>query len=517
MPGDLEFRGFELTANTRSLPRAARRVEPGAVRIGVIADLRGRGGQPAVETAGALRARSILGVDRDNLDQVMRRLQIELELPIGPDEAAPVVLPLRELEDFHPDRILSRAAIFAELRSLRARLEDPRTFDQTAAELLASGPAPAPSVDAPPPADEPPPASGVQVDPGDLLDQILSESSPSSAKQVARPKPAGEWGKFLEGITAPHIVREHPRQAELVASVDAAMAEILREILHYPRFQALESLWRSLDLLTRRLETGPELTIELIDATRAELDADLLSGKPMENLDTYKLLVEQSVGTQGGRPWTILVANLTFGPSPRDIALLWRLGQVARLAGAPLLAAASPLMVGSESLAATPDPDDWQAPTLDESWSDLRHGAEAPYVGLALPRFLLRAPYGSESIAIDSFEFEEFPGAPAHESYLWGNPAFALAVLLGGAFDELGRFDPRRLDPELTDLPLPIERDADGEALVKPCAEVMLGHRAAERILAAGLMPLLSVRDRDAVRLGGLTSVADPPAPPAFS
>jgi type VI secretion system protein ImpC len=198
------------------------------------------------------------------------------------------------------------------------------------------------------------------------------------------------------------------------------------------------------------------------------------------------------------------------------MALLWRLGQIARLAGAPFIAAASPRFVGSDDLASSPDPDDWGPSPADEGWSELRRSDEAPYLGLALPRVLLRAPYGPEDSSIESFPFAEFPGPAAHESYLWANPAFALALLLGPAFDASGHFDPTDFDPNLTDLPLAMERTEDGETRVKPCAEVLLGSRAAERILDAGLMPLQSVREQGVVRLARLVSIAEPAAPLGF-
>jgi type VI secretion system protein ImpC len=294
------------------------------------------------------------------------------------------------------------------------------------------------------------------------------------------------------------------------------MAQLLRDILHHPEFQALESLWRGVKLLTRRLDTGTVLTIELIDLPRAALETDLLSTKPLDSTNAYKLLVEPSVGIQGGRPWTFLVGDFTFGPSRRDIVLLWRLGQIARLAAAPFLAAANPQIVGSDSLTSTPDPDDWSTPPADEGWSDLRRSSEAPYLGLALPRFLLRAPYGRERVPIEAFAFEEFPVPPAHASYLWGNPAFALAVLLGSSFNAQGRFDRDRFAFDLTELPLSFESTDDGGTRVKPCAEVLLGTRAADRLLEAGLMPFQSIRNRDAIRLAQFVSIADPPAPLAI-
>ncbi len=506
MPIKIVFGGIELTGEVQRQPSEAARAESASVRIGLIGDFRGRGIRGPVESGRALAGRRCHRVDRDNLDAVLARLGVKLSLTFPADERTPTVLTFGELDDFHPDRLLARAEVFAALRATRNRLEDPATFADAAAEIgFTSRPA------APSPSTPPPPAANVPA--GELLDLILQQSTSLSPAPSA---PSGTWGAFLEQITAPYIHRENPLQAELIAGVDAAMAQLLRDILHHPDFQALESLWRAVHLVTRRLETDSDLTLVLIDLTRAELEGDLLSTTPLESTAAFKLLVEPSVGTEGGRPWTLLVGDFSFGPCRRDIALLWRLGQIARLAGAPFLVAASPRFVGCDALASTPDPDDWGPLPTDEGWSDLRRGTEAPYLGLALPRLLLRAPYGPESDPIETFPFKEFPEPPAHASYLWGNPAFAVALLIGLSFDASGRFDSARFDPDLTDLPLPLERTEDGETRVKPCAEVLLGVRAADRILDAGLMPLLSIRDRDAVRLGQLHSIADPLGPLAL-
>jgi type VI secretion system protein ImpC len=59
-------------------------------------------------------------------------------------------------------------------------------------------------------------------------------------------------------------------------------------------------------------------------------------------------------------------------------------------------------------------------------------------------------------------------------------------------------------------LPLHIYLKA-GESESKPCAEVLLTEDAVERILEAGLMPLVSFKGRDRVRLVRFQSIADPP------
>ena len=50
-----------------------------------------------------------------------------------------------------------------------------------------------------------------------------------------------------------------------------------------------------------------------------------------------------------------------------------------------------------------------------------------------------------------------------------------------------------------------------GEARLKPCAEAFLSDRAAEAILARGIMPVRSYANRNAAQLARFQSVADPP------
>ena len=283
----------------------------------------------------------------------------------------------------------------------------------------------------------------------------------------------------------------------------------MREILHHTDFQALEACWRGLHFLTSRLETDAQLTLSLLDVTRAELAEDLGAAEDLSSSGIFKRLIE----AEEDRPWAVLVGAMTFGPSGEDAALLGRLAALARRAGAPFLAAASPRLVGCESFAAFPDPDDWDpSPDPEGTWEALRRHPDASYLGLALPRFLLRQPYGRDDDPIETFAFEELPEEPDHETYLWGNPAFALAELLGRSFREEGWHLRPGVVAEIDGLPLHVERRG-GEAAVKPCTESWLGQRAAEVLLDAGLMPMVSMRDQDVVRLGRFQSIARPAAP----
>ncbi|MCI0379781.1 MAG: type VI secretion system contractile sheath large subunit, partial [Gemmataceae bacterium] len=145
-------------------------------------------------------------------------------------------------------------------------------------------------------------------------------------------------------------------------------------------------------------------------------------------------------------------------------------------------------------------------------WQELRQLPEAEYVGLALPRFLLRMPYGKDFAGTEQFAFEEMVQESTHDSYLWGNPALACALLLGQSFSQAGwSLTPGNI-LDVDRLPLHYFEN-EGERQVNPCAEVLLGNRAMEQILDNGLMPVVSQKDRDAIRLARFQSVASPPRP----
>ena len=59
----------------------------------------------------------------------------------------------------------------------------------------------------------------------------------------------------------------------------------------------------------------------------------------------------------------------------------------------------------------------------------------------------------------------------------------------------------------LDDLPI-FGFERDGEYRLQPCAETLLSRRAAERILSAGLMPLLTVKGTGTAQLAAWRSVA---------
>lgn len=505
MSGHMEF-DFQFS---RPQPHSASRDAADApLRILILGDFSGRENRGLVESGSALAQRRTVAVDADNFADRLRRMAPRLCLQWG-NSAATTTIGFTQLDDFHPDRLYQELEVFGALRQMRRRLLDPAQFAEAAAELRRAGAAAPRGVDsptAPPAPDRVPPNAAVALE--EVLGATPADAAPS---QAAVPN---EVARLIQSIVAPYSrPKSDPQQAEYVASVDEAIAAEMRNILHHPAFQALEAAWRGVDRLVSRLEIGAQLKLELLDLSRAELAADLASADGPQASGLYKLLVERRQ-IQGEQPYSLLVGLYTFDAGAADVRLLGALGAIAAQADAPLLAAAAPQVLGVNQLCGAPDPDDWPGLDADsqQRWQALRRAPGASWLGLALPRVLLRLPYGKRFSATERFEFEELSAVADHESFLWGNPAIHCALLLGESFLRGGWSMNPRDHLESDDLPAYYYHE-DGEAQLLPCGEALLTVRAAEAILDRGVMPWLSFRDRGAIRLARFQSLADPPAP----
>jgi type VI secretion system protein ImpC len=453
-------------------------------RLLVLGDFGGGG-------TGALAARTPRAVDRDNLEETLGRLGVTLEVPLGDGRVARVEP--RALDDFHPDRLLASVDALSEWRRILERLEDPRTFAEAAGAVRAwAGPPP------------------VRPEPAAAEDDVVGELLAAAAR---RPKPPADaaFEAELKAIVRPHLAPEEDADLpRLRHVVDEARSGQLRAILRDPRFRRIEAAWRSLDLLVRRID-DESVRVFFLDAPREALSADAAGHEKLSGTGLYRRLVTETVETPGAEPWGAVVGLYDFGPTLEDAALLARLAKLARAAGAPFLAGARPEFVGCASLAATPDPDDWKRPDEEGSviWEELCALPEAAWVALALPRLLLRPPYGAETDPIESFPFEEIATATDHEAYVWGNGALACALVLAGAFEQGGWDLKPESAAEIRGLPTHLVKDGL-ETRVTPPSEVVLAVRAAERLLEAGLVPVLSLKGSDSVRVARLQAIAKP-------
>jgi len=498
---------FELSTLTSFAPAKVRDKRP--FRIAILGDFSGRANRGLGEISLSLASNRLIQVDVDNIEELPAQLGTEIHVPIGGEDGPRIGVRFCELDDFHPDKVFDRVEVFQTLKATRKLLQDSTTFAEAASQVRSwiagepdSGESRAAEVQ----------SSQVESEESDsdTIERLLGQRPKGSAKQFV------DLETLIREAVKPYIVpAPHPQQAELVAQVDQAISGQMRALLHHPDFKGLEAAWRSLHFLVNRVETDENLKLYVGDISKAELAADLTSADRLQSSGLYRLLVEQSGGIQGAEPWSILAGFYTFDKTKEEVDLLRRLAQLARAAGAPFLAGASSHFAGCESIALTPDPDNWQWQTdsvAEQRWQELRNSPEASSLGLVLPRLLLRLPYGKDTEPIEGFDFEELSGYADHEKYLWGNPAIVCACLLVAGFRTSGLSLTGELQQELVGLPMHVYKSND-QTQVTPCAETFLTERAMEILIDKGLMPLLSIKARDSVRVARFQSIALPNAP----
>jgi predicted component of type VI protein secretion system len=467
----------------------------------LLGDFSARAGREAPRGREALaRARPRL-LDVDTLDAVVASFAAPLTLELDASGGTlPVTLSPRSLDDLHPDALIDNLPMFQQLMDLRRRLADPRRFAEAAAEVRRWWP------DAPPPsaaAAAAAPDSAAADDVARLLGRPATAPTTAAATAGSAATP-GPLDALLRGIVAPHILPPtSPDAPALIATVDATLAATLRAVLHHPRFQQLETAWRALAFVARRVETDPTLQLQVLDWSAAEFAADLRGENPggdpgKDDLGAsalYRVLVEQPAEDDHLPQPAALICCHDFGTSAGDAELLARAAQVAARAALPFIATLDDAALRGDEPGLPPG--------NAAAWQALRALPEAAHLALAAPRFLLRAPYGRRGEPIERFPFEEDAGGPNPPPLPWGPPALLAAVLLGRHLLDNGADEPPGEPLTVDDMPIALRTAADGDTVALPCTEWLLNERSTARLHALGLTPVLTRRGQPEVRWGG--------------
>jgi len=488
---------FEMNLGTSPRPQPRRRDESSPLGILILGNFAGHSSGTRQHPVAQRRA---MAVDSDNFEAVLAGIAPTLRVQIssGPNQPTQEVdLQFASIEDFHPDAVVGRVPRLRFLSEQRRRLLDPKTAEAAAQELAASLSAPA--TDAPPAPSET--ASAPASKPESTEDTLarLLGGAPRPASTAAA-KPQGFEGFIKQLVSSSAVPTATSQQKAVLSLAELELTTGLRAVLHDAAFQSLEAAWRGVDRLVRLFGGEEDVKLYVADIDQDELPSGVQEGAGLAQFirratDEHELAV--------------CLGLYTFGPDLRQLGSLERLLESTAAAGLLLLSAASPALLGCDSIESQPAPEDWRTKLpadVAEAWQALRAHAEANSLGLALPQFLLRQPYGRQGDVIESFPFEELPASGAHGCYLWGNPALACGQLIAEAF--LVESWQMQLTGygEVGDIPVHRFTSDEGKQ-VKPCAEAWLSERAGEAMLEQGFIPILSVKGRDSVLVPRLQSV----------
>ena len=453
-----------------------------------------------------LSERRPIVVDRDNFDEVLNRLKVTLEIDLNGDGNL-LTVQFTELDDFHPDNLFRQISLFSDLRDVRRRLLNADSFNESARQVRnwfnTSKETEKQEVT----------AEFAPIDSENLLDQILSQPGENLSSKPEKIDNS-ELGRFVSKIVSPSLVKiDENEQLKLVAAVDEATSQLMRTILHHPQFQALESAWRGLHFLVRRVETDVDLKIFIIDVSQTELTDNLKTVSSLADSFLYHRLVVETVETLIPEPFAVVCGNYSFGVNVDDIAALMRIAKIANIGDVSFISHIRPEMFGAKSFFESADFSEWkffEDTNEGKLWRTLRTISESDSLGLLPIRFLARLSYGAATDSTETFYFEELTDDFNQEKYLWTNPIFAFTLLLAQSYKSFGWDEmEENFRRDIEGLPMPIYNEA-GEIKTKSCGEIVLTENLSEILLCQGLMPLLSYRDLDLLRFARFQSVSDP-------
>jgi type VI secretion system protein ImpC len=173
----------------------------------------------------------------------------------------------------------------------------------------------------------------------------------------------------------------------VVAGLDARLGAQALAVLDHPDVRRAEAAWRGVRFLCDRLAFRRGARLDLLPATRETLDAALHFGV---------LLPEHAEGA-GRVPLAAVVVDHAFEATSADLAALADLAGTGASLQVPVVASAAPAFFGLAAptdLARLPPVRTLLDQQAYAAFRSLRARPEAAFLALAVPPFVLRAPFG---------------------------------------------------------------------------------------------------------------------------
>lgn len=351
---------------------------------------------------------------------------------------------------------------------------------------------------------------------GSVLEQILAQTNIKPSDEMYSMARKGIENFVAELVrTSRYDQRvEKALVDQVIADIDQRIGQQIDQIVHNEEFQKLESAWRGLKLVVDRTDFRENIELGIMDAAKEILQDDFIDNPDICMSGLYKHVYTTEYGQFGGKPYGAIISNYDFGPNSTDVALLKNIAAVSSMAHVPFIGAAKADHFGIDSFEDLPALKDIKAITEGpkySKWRSFRETEDARYVGLTLPRFLLRLPYSKENSPVKSFDYDESVSS-SHNNYLWGNTSFAFATTLTDSFAKY-RWCPNIVGPNsggvIDDLPLH-QFDAMGELQTKIPTEALVSDRREYELSDEGFIALTMRKGSDNAAFFSANSVQMP-------
>lgn len=362
-------------------------------------------------------------------------------------------------------------------------------------------------------------AEATELETNDFAALLKKEFKPQSASAQAEVENAVTT-LAKQALTGTSIVPDDAIASiqSIIAAIDEKLSAQINLILHEPEFQKLEGAWRGLQHLVNNTESDEMLKIRVMNITKKDLHKTLkrFKGAAWDKSPLFEKIYEQEYGQLGGEPYGCLVADYDFDHSAPDVELLGELAKTAAAAHAPIITAAAPALFQMESWQELANPRDvakiFTTPEY-AAWRSLRQSDDARYIGLTLPRFLARQPYGAKTNPVEEFDFEEATGPGDASKYTWANSAYAMAVNINRSFKLYGwcsRIRGIESGGVVEGLPTHTFPTDDGGVDMTCPTEIGISDRREAELAKSGFMPLVHKKNTDLAAFIGAQSLHSP-------
>ena len=360
---------------------------------------------------------------------------------------------------------------------------------------------------------------GVTFEGGDFASLLQKEFKPSSNEAKSAVEAAVQTlAQQALGQTA-LIGKDVTKSINaMIAAIDEKLTAQLNLILHNPDFQKLEGAWRGLHYMVNNTESDEHLKIRVMNISKLELGKTLkrFKGAAWDQSPLFKKVYEEEYGQFGGEPFGAIVGDYHFDQSPPDVELLGEMAKIAASAHAPFITGAGPSLMQMESWQELANPRDltkiFSTPEY-AGWRSLRESDDSKYLGMCMPRFLARTPYGAKTNPVEEFDFEEDTAGADHSKYAWANAAYAMATNINRSYKQYGwgsRIRGIESGGAVENLPLHTFPTDDGGVDQKCPTEIAISDRREAELSKAGLLSLIHRKNSDFAAFIGSQSLNKP-------
>jgi len=293
-----------------------------------------------------------------------------------------------------------------------------------------------------------------------LLDDVIWQTARRQGPEVS----FNRLERFLQESSIPRALclwlglhdsaTPRPDRAELtrrlsrdIARIDELLTSQINAILHHQSFQKLEASWRGLSYLVKKLPDNDSIKIRVLNISWAELVQDQTRALEFDQSQLFRKIYDAEFGHPGGQPFGVLLGDYEIHLRPGsdhphdDLEALSKISGVAAAAFAPYITGVHPSFFGLDSFT------DLERPlSLSRAfeqvdylkWRSFRQSEDARFVGLTLPRMLMRLPHDPDSPGGRRLRFREDVEGPDRSKYLWGSAVYAFGSVLIRGFINSG-------------------------------------------------------------------------------